>query len=801
MPRNKTTILDELNPKPLWKVSVRDLVSFVCMGGDIVSGFGSQTMMQDGAKIHREYQDGSEEEDYHAEVLLSCIVESELLDLEISGRADAVFIDGDVAVVEEIKSTRLSLKGLSRDTDPTHWPQALCYAWMLIREEGLDEIQIRLTYVQAESKKTRSFIEKYTAEEVNRQFQVIVDEYLRWCDLRRKWEIVRNESLAEMNFPYPAYRRGQRELAVAVYRGLRDEKTIFAQAPTGIGKTLATVFPALKALGEGKVEKVFYLTAKTLTRTVAENTLDQLRSRGVRFRCVTLTAKEKICLNEKVACNPQDCAFAKGHYDRIKTALWDLFEHEEVLSRDVIIQYAQKHRVCPFEFSLDTSSWSDGVICDYNYAFDPRVYLKRFFLFGGDYALLIDEAHNLVDRAREMYSAEICRSVWRHLGKEIKVDNPKLATAVNRIARWLLGCRNLELTGEPPALVLKEQPDDLIENLQRFMTVAEKWLVKGISTPWRESLIDRYFEAASMVRISEFYDERYVTVYRKEKRDLWVKLYCMDPADPIRKACAKGKGTVFFSATLTPMNYYLRMLGGNEKSVQMQLPSPFPKEHLLLMLDRTISTRLRDRDQSYDRITEAVAEMVSAHIGNYLVFFPSYKYMEEVVTRFQSKGLDVRVMVQAPKMAEIDREAFLSEFDFPAEGTSLVGFAVLGGIFGEGIDLTGDRLTGAVIIGTGLPQVSPEQEVLKGYFDEMMGTGYDYAYTYPGFARVLQSLGRVIRTESDRGVALLIDERYGWSSYYSLFPRHWPHPHKVSGPDKIKKLVEGFFEPLPPVEK
>ncbi len=784
----------DLSPggKPVQAVSVLQLVEYCLLSGDIRSGFCGSSRMQEGTRGHQTLQ-RQEEESYAAEVPLSYLYEGDELDIQIVGRADGIFTEGDRVVVEEIKTTTQSLKSLNPETYPRHGAQAKCYAWIYARENNLDYIDIQVTYYQLDQKKEKHFRKSWKLPELETFFLKLIEEYYQWALKLLHWARKRNNSIEELSFPFKKYRAGQRELAVAAYRALRDGKQLYAQAPTGIGKTMATLFPALKALGEGHASKIFYLTAKTLTRTVAENALDKLREEGLKFKAVTLTAKEKICFNEEVSCNPEDCPWARGYYDKIKEAVGDIFK-EEAITRPLIEDYARKHDICPFEYSLDISLWADGVICDYNYAFDPRAYLRRFFLeTREDYFFLIDEAHNLPDRAREMFSASLSKQSILELKKALRKELPKLATLLNRLNSGLLDYRRaMEEEGKEEE-VLEEMPREILPTLKSFVTQAEKWLSREGQGEFRPALLDFYFEAMAYLRVSEDYDAHYVTCRTREEKDITVKLFCWDPSRLMREAMKRSRGTLLFSATLSPLEFFMEVLGGEEDSPAIRLPSPFPRQNLCLLLDDSVSTRYRDRAASHGKVAQSLAAVIESRPGNYLAFFPSYDYMRKVSQQFRETEPDCRVLIQSPGMGETEREAFLEAFSVDNKET-LLGFAVMGGIFGEGIDLVGERLSGAIIVGVGLPQVCLEREIIRNGFQNAGKKGFDYAYVFPGINKVLQAAGRVIRTEEDQGMVLLIDERFANPLYRRLLPPEWNPIPRTRNPENLMRLLKTFWK-------
>lgn len=770
------------------RISVRNLVEFLLRSGDINSGFAGSNKALEGSRMHRKIQKAQGEE-YLAEVTLCHSVEYDEFILTVEGRADGIIDQNGSYTIDEIKTTSRMLEEIDEDYEPVHWAQAKCYAYIFSNQKNLEEISVRLTYCQLETEEIKYFVRKYTALEIKDFFQKLLEEYYFWAKLTYEWNLKRNASIKGLEFPFREYRKGQREMAVAVYKTIGNGKKLFVNAPTGTGKTISTVFPSVKALGEGLTSKIFYLTAKTITRSVAEEAFAIMRQDGLNLKTITLTAKEKICFLEKSDCNPLGCEFAKGHFDRVNEALREIIISEDEYKRDIIVEYAQKHRVCPFEFSLDLTMWADVVICDYNYVFDPRVYLKRYFTEkSGDYTFLIDEAHNLVDRSREMFSAELFKKPFLKLRKDFKELSPKISKTSGRINSFMLEMK--KLCGNKNFHISKEQHKDLYYLLLKLVADCEEYLVKNPKGAQTEELLNLYFDSLAFIKISEFYDDRYVTLVENNE-DVKIKLFCLDPSYLLGEALKRGRSAVFFSATLTPMNYFREILGGSSEDYTMHLESPFDVNNRCLLIADRISTRYKDRERSKSDIADLIKSLVSAKKGNYLAFFPSYQYMNMVYEVFTERYSDINTYLQEAVMTEHERENFLSLFKPEPEDTFLA-FCVLGGVFSEGIDLKNDRLIGTAVVGVGLPLICTERDVIKDYFQDKNAMGFEYAYMYPGMNKVLQAAGRVIRTEEDRGVILLIDDRFSSSAYKALFPRDWFSCRNVTK-DSINESLTRFW--------
>ena len=774
---------------------MRDLVEFVLRQGDLGGArefVGSDRALA-GIRGHQKIQ-RSRPTGYLTELPLEYQVETEEFTLLIRGRIDGLLVTSQQVLLEEIKTVQGTW---DHQADPLHWAQAKFYAFIHAKEHSLAGLVVQLVYLELPAGQVTEFRQTIPFNELSDFFATTTAMYVDWLRERHHWCLARNASITTLAFPFPAYRPGQRELAVAAYRVLANGGRLFLAAPTGIGKTISVLFPAVKALGGGKIERIYYLTARTVGRAIAEKALADLRRVGLKLRAVTLTAKEKVCVRNGHPCDPMTCPLARGYYDRLRPAVREALAQEEI-TRPVLEALGQKHQVCPYELSLDVSVWTDAVVCDYNYIFDPQVYLRQHFEDdGGAYAFLVDEAHNLVDRAREMFSAELDGREILEVKRAIKPAVPRCAKALTQLhtAMRRLGTSaqssdesaeasdpsvELNLFPTKAATIRNEAdgvstspefPDSLIEPLETALDEAEIWLVKNQPAGFREALLSLYFQLHSFRRTAEVYDERFVTLIESTPA-MKVRLFCLDPSLLLRKALARGQSAIFFSATLTPMDYYRTLLGGAPEDPVLQLSSPFPPENLAVLVQDRIQTNFKGRADSLGEVVEAIGTLVQGRRGNYLVYFPSYQYLHDTLRAFQVRHPSVTVLIQRPGMAELERDAFLAAFS-SEHGETLVGFAVLGGIFGEGIDLVGERLIGAVIVGVGLPQLCVERDLIRDYFQQQNAAGFDYAYTFPGMNRVLQAVGRVIRSDTDRGVVLLVDSRFGEARYRRLFPPWW----------------------------
>lgn len=852
-------------------ISVRSLVEFLLRSGDLDNRImaAPEDAMQEGSRMHRRLQK-AQGEDYQAEVPLSLSYtfpgdagepgqpgdpDSETLadstfSVVLDGRADGLYhgsLPDDPSsprglVIDEIKTTYRNLARMEVP-EPVHLAQARCYAYICCVQQDLPFVYVRMTYVNLDTEDIHYFYERMERAPLEEWFDALMREYRKWALFSLQWIGTRTQSIHALTFPY-TYREGQKELAAAVYRTIVHQRKLFLEAPTGTGKTIATLFPSIKAMGEGKADKIFYLTAKTVTSSVAEDTLRTLRTGALRIKSVVLTARDRICVLEKTECNPDACPRAAGHFDRVNGAIYDLLCRADDFDRTAIEQCAEKYQVCPFELSLDLSLFSDVIICDYNYVFDPHAYLRRFFAAGesrGNYLFLVDEAHNLVDRGRDMYSSELSGKELLETAAFVEKRYPGLAEEIRRCARALFAMKaedgsagslleqnkslleqNKSLPGQSvsvpgravsvtggsqytgaglcgehrnfPSLRVWQDGEkqlagvldavnrvytclhDFFEN-ERRKARRRKRKLSSAARALQDRLLNFYFDISDFVLIGEMRDEHYCVYTEQAGGDFRLRFFCMDPGENLKLCMSRAVSTILFSATLLPIQYYKQLLGGTPEDYEIYAHSVFDPEKRALLIARDVTSRYARRgEEEYRRIAGAIAGAVSGRHGNYMVFFPSYHFLAEVADLYEGEFCDpaaVTVIRQEPGMDDGARAAFLAKFGRSSDEHSLLGFCVLGGIFSEGIDLQRDSLIGVIIVGTGVPQIGSERELLREYFDGTGVNGYDYAYRFPGMNKVLQAAGRVIRTQDDVGMVVLLDERFLTNSYLRLFPREW----------------------------
>ncbi len=798
------------------RVNVRTVAEFYFEGGDLTRQGDALARMQEGTRGHQALQ-AAYPPGWEKEVPISGDVTSEGLTLRLYGRMDGVCMAG-TPCLEEIKTTERPIADIGADDVPVHWAQAELYGALLAQNEELAVVSIRLTYLNLAGGKV-SFTRTLTREALMERLHTYLVPYARFMKSLLRWQEVSRPSMRELAFPFAVYRAGQREMAANIYIALRDSRRLMCQAPTGIGKTMAALYPALKALGEEHIERIFFLTARTTGQRTAGDALRRMREQGLMARSVTLSAREKVCVQPDLPCDPEHCARARGYYDRRREALLEALSLQ-ALTPEAVQELAARHTLCPFELSLDLSEISDVVICDYNYAFDPRVKLQRFFTNRSQAALLIDEAHNLCARARDMLSATLCQRAFRDLRAHIG----KAASRKHALYRALTALLNefKALRGEEAGeCILSDPPADLIRQARETQAVLGEHM--NIAAPWQNELTEAFFALLDFTRCAESYAARdsaesaspdYRTLLVPDGRTMTdVTLLSVNPAPHLDKALRRVHGAALFSATLSPLPFYRDVSGllpppaedalpaGKRQSLPdalLDLPSPFPPENLLV-LRAPLPVRYRQREQSLPQLARLIHAFLTAHRGNYMVFFPSYAYLRQALdalTPLLNEADDIRILVQSREMDDETRAAFLHEFQPDPEHT-LAGFAVLGGAFSEGVDLAGSRLTGAVIVGTGVPQVGAVNDALSEVYESRFGSGYRYAYLYPGVTRVLQAAGRVIRSETDRGAVLLIDARWNDREHLSLLPPHWRIHALPSGPqteEALRQTLSRFWQ-------
>ena len=772
------------------RISVKDMVSFIHSGGDLTSEFKSNKRAKEGSEAHAFLQAQYGEHD-QKEVYVETLYDIGDYSFHITGRMDGLRVLDNTPIIEEIKSTTTDLHLMKIDTRPEHLAQAKLYAYLYCLSNNLRSIRVRLIYIAVRDYETKVFEKRYNMTQLTKFFEQTVADYVHWQEIIDAHQTNKLRSIEGLNFPFSEYREGQYTFMGAIYKTIMTNDILYSIAPTGIGKTVGALFSALKTI-ETERDKVFYLTAKNAGKKIVVDTVNTLKDNGLVAKTVVIHSKDNMCLMDTVDCDPDICPYAKGYFDRVNDALEDIFVHQDVYDQELIKSYGEYHTICPHEFSLSISNYSDIVICDYNYAFDPRTHLIRYF--DEDYyrpILLVDEAHNMIDRSRSMYSATISLSTLRTLKRSSAKLKPSVQSALRKAMEYMNEyAQTIEL--EKARFYHQIDLDDTFLNrLESVAIKLEQILLENKTFATRKQVLDGYFQVLQFLRISDFYNDSYRYISEWLDDDMAITLSCLDASTFLREIIERrSKGTVFFSATLEPIDYHVRLITkGAGKSIQ--IPSPFPRDHLGLFINDSTSTRYRDRERSIDNIIDDIYGMLEVKVGNYIVFFPSYQYLNRVLEHFDTEHYDV--LVQARNMSLRDRNEILHQFDTVGE-QSKIGFFVIGGSFSEGIDYIGEKLSGVLIVGVAMPQYNPYNELLRGYFDEAFGDGFDYAYTYPGMNKVIQAVGRVIRTETDIGIAILFDDRFRHRKYRELFPHNWNHAITIQPNKYLQNYLEEFWQ-------
>lgn len=769
-------------------LSVHQLVDFLLRTGDIDNRVYNKTTMNEGTKIHSFHQ-SRQKKNYIPEYYLRETFYVSDFTVTLDGRADGIIIEEDGATVDEIKSTITPLEEYFESQKEWHLGQAKCYALMYAHLNNLSEIKVQLTYIQQIDKEKMVKHFSYKTSELEEYVKDLIKDYIDFYNYIFEHTEKRNESAKTLAFPYPEFRKGQKELAKYVYGVAVNGGTLFAEAPTGIGKTMSTLYPYVRSFKDEENQKIFYLTAKNSGRLMAFEATKLLQETGLVASGIVITAKDKMCLCPGKGCNPDECPFAKDYYTHIRKVITESIRQYNLFSPEVITNIAKQYAICPFELSLDLSLYVDIIICDYNYLFDPMVYLKRYFdEDASKMIVLVDEAHNLVDRGREMYSASFNSYAFKLAKRAVRhLEHKKIKNAIKRISKLF---NQFEDFKEGETIIEALDHKDLA-GIDAYLLAASD-VLKHHHAAINDDFIDFYFELNKFSKLYELYDSSFTLFITKTPSgETKVTLYCLDPREHLRNALNKVKSKVIFSATLSPSEYYIDLLGGRKDTPLLTLQSPFPKENLDLMVLPTVSIRYKNREQTYELVSDYIKTLVAGHVGNYFIYVPSYEYLEKLQP-YLVDG-DYTLIVQEKDMTEQDRRQFLSCFVDKPE-TSTIGLAVVGGAFGEGIDLVSERLIGVVVVGIGLPQICFERDLIRKHFEEKLGKGYSYSYKNPGINKVMQAVGRVIRSETDRGVALLIDDRYLSQSYSRLFENNWNHYKVVTSLQDVKEEVANFWK-------
>ena len=771
-------------------LSVHQLVDFLLRTGDIDNRVFNRSSMTEGTRIHSEYQ-AKQGSDYISEYPLLRTFVVEGVQVTLQGRADGIIkTKNNEYIIDEIKSTVEELKVFRDDNFEWHIGQAKCYALLFALEQNLPSISVRLTYIK-QGKEREKRIEEYFffREDLEQFVHSLIEDYLDFYNIIFRHEEERKKSIERLSFPFEKYRAGQRELAKYCYAVAKNGGHFFCEAPTGIGKTMSTLFPFIKASTLDDETKIFYLTAKTSGKESAYNAINILKNKGLNLNQIVITAKDKICFCKGKACNPDECPFAKGYYNKIQSVLRFAITNYSTFDIETITKLAKENELCPFELELDLSLFCDAIICDYNYLFDPISYMKRYFDEDAThYLALVDEAHNLVDRSRDMYSSVLYYDKFLQARKSARHSkNLKLKRAMSRMAKVFKTFLEGKEEGQH---ILEDYPEEFYDDLNYFITKCQD-INKNENKEMTKELLDFYLDVNEFFKLSDYYGDKYILYLDIHNTAVDIHLFCLDASSFISKTLRKIKGAVFFSATLQPIKYYIDTLGGEKDDPHLILPSPFPEDNLRIMVAPKVSVKWKNRDKTYEEVAEYIKCFIKNKVGNYFIYSPSYEYMNQLKSYLSLE--DVDIFIQDKDMTEEERESFLLNFQPNPQKTAL-GLLVIGGAFGEGIDLVSDRLIGAVIIGIGMPRINFESDKIKEYYKDNGLPGHDYAYLNPGMNKVMQAVGRVIRSEEDRGAVLLIDERYMNRQYQDLYRTEWKKYRVVLSPKEMEEELKEFFD-------
>jgi DNA excision repair protein ERCC-2 len=747
-----------------YAVAVRALCEFTAKQGDLDLRFTPSPSAQEGIAGHAVVA-SRRTPGYQAEVSLS----GEYKHLLVRGRADGY--DPARNQLEEVKTFRGDLSAVPENHRHLHWAQVKMYGWLLCQKLGLSEVHLALVYFDIGSQKETLLTELHSAESLRQYFEDQCERFLAWSEQEMNHRAARDQALASLRFPHASFRPGQRQLAEAVYKSASIGCCLLAQAPTGIGKTIGTLFPLLKACPGQELDKVFFLAAKTSGRRLALDALSLIKDSEPKLplRVLELVARDKACEHPDKACHGESCALAKGFYDRLPQARSAALA-TGAMDKEALRAVALEHQVCPYYLSQDLARWSDVVVGDYNYYFDLSAMLYSLTVANQwRVSVLVDEAHNMIERARKMYTAELDQASFKFMRRSAPAALKQPLDRVNR--NW----NELHKEQAAPYQVYAAIPEKFLSALQQAASAITDYMTEN-PTAVDDNLQRFYFDALHFSRVAELFGEHSLFDITKDSgagNKPAGSVLCLRnvvPAPFLAQRFAAARSSALFSATLSPWHFYGDTLGMPDNTVWVDVESPFKAEQLSVQVISRISTRYQHRDDSLSPIVDLMAKQYEQQSGNYLAFFSSFDYLQKVADVFKARYPGIPMWEQSRRMEEIEREQFLARFTPTSRG---VGFAVLGGSFGEGIDLPGDRLIGAFIATLGLPQMNPVNDQIMQRMSATFGAGYDYTYLYPGIQKVVQAAGRVIRTQSDRGVVYLIDDRFKRPDVLRLLPGWW----------------------------
>ncbi|MDY4823157.1 MAG: ATP-dependent DNA helicase [Candidatus Onthovivens sp.] len=779
-------------------LSVHQIVDFLFRSGDIDDRIYNTSSMLEGTRLHKFYQD-RQGNNYLKEYYLKYIFYVDDYELIVDGRSDGIIL-GPIVTIEEIKTTVDDLDHFFKENEMWHLAQAEFYAYIYAKTNNLNKINISLMYFSQNKKDRLKKLYNYDFDILEQKIYRYLNDYLSYQKTFLIKESLRDESLKNLSFPFPFIRNGQNELIESTIECVLNHTSNFVEASTGIGKTISTLYGSLCLMKDKRIDKIFYSTPKNSGFLSAINALNIFKNKDVRLTSVEIIAKDKACLNKKRIgkCNPDECKFTIGYYDKLKEVIKEIVLNNDIIDANLIKKYAIKYKMCPFELSLDLSLLADVIISDYNYIFDPISQLKRYFESPDkQYKMiaLIDEAHNMVNRSVDMFSAILSSSsFFKALTDLKKIRNKQIMKIYNSLEEYFNYYLEFDFS-EQKEFILDSLNIDFVLRLKKYNEEIKKYRLKH--KKFKSENVDNFNR--DLYRFLLIYDyyikykDQYKLFIRSEKEDeITLNMMCLDASKFIVSSLNHFEGSIFFSATLSPIDYYINLIVNNNNNVKtLSLPSPFKKENFKVLVDNSTSFIYKDRLLTIDKIKEYILTFSKKRKGNYMVFCPSYKYLETL--KLVLKDDDLNIIYQEKNMTNVSKDLFLSEFKEKVNKTT-VGVVVLGGIFSEGIDLVGDRLNGVIILGIGLPSISFENELKKEYYNSLSYNGFEYAYINVGINKITQALGRLIRSENDKGIALLIDYRYKNKTYIPLFNDKWSNHKVIKNKYELEDELDKFYK-------
>ena len=779
-------------------LSVHQIVDFLFRSGDIDDRIYNTSSMLEGTRLHKFYQD-RQGNNYLKEYYLKYIFYVDDYELIVDGRSDGIIL-GPIVTIEEIKTTIDDLDHFFKENEMWHLAQAEFYAYIYAKTNNLNKINVSLMYFSQNKKDRLKKIYNYDFDILEQKIYCYLNDYLSYQKTFLIKERIRDESLKNLSFPFPFIRNGQNELIESTIECVLNHTSNFVEASTGIGKTISTLYGSLCLMKDKRIDKIFYSTPKNSGFLSAINALNIFKNKDVRLTSVEIIAKDKACLNKKRIgkCNPDECKFTIGYYDKLKEVIKEIVLNNDIIDANLIKKYALKYTMCPFELSLDLSLLADVIISDYNYLFDPISQLKRYFESPDKQYKMIalnDEAHNMVNRSVDMFSSILSSSsFFKALTDLKKIRNKQIMKIYNSLEEYFNYYLEFDFS-EQKEFILDSLNIDFVLRLKKYNEEIKKYRLKH--KKFKSENVDNFNR--DLYRFLLIYDyyikykDQYKLFIRSEKEDeITLNMMCLDASKFIVSSLNHFEGSIFFSATLSPIDYYINLIVNNNNNVKtLSLPSPFKKENFKVLVDNSTSFIYKDRLLTIDKIRDYILTFSKKRKGNYMVFCPSYKYLETL--KLVLKDDDLNIIYQEKNMTNFSKDLFLNEFKEKVNKTT-IGVVVLGGIFSEGIDLVGDRLNGVIILGIGLPSISFENELKKEYYNSLSYNGFEYAYINVGINKITQALGRLIRSENDKGIALLIDYRYKNKTYIPLFNDKWSNHKVIKNKYELEDELDKFYK-------